>query len=654
MQGITRLIFGLLIIISLGGCATAALHPSLKEASGLPDLIPVRDFVANRGSNFSYRISPDGDRLAWIAVEGISLHLFVRDRKNNSQRSFPMGHFYGGFEWLQDSRHLIYGMQEGDENTALVVFDTEQSSIDARGKLITPWGGVKSKLVSQIADDPDHLLVAHNQREATLFDLYRVNIHSGKQTLLETNPGHVSRWLADTSGQPMGRIVKHNDEHSLQIRQADGNYRDVYAWSAQDDIRFVSLSNQGEYLYLLSNRDRDKQVLIRINTASSKEDTLLEDPSVDITSVYPHPVTGRPLLAMTQPDYPHTSFLDTSMKDLFGFIHQGSPIGLAINSSDRAFHWLTLTTYNDKGYRFYLYDVQQKQLQPLGVSPSLEFDQQLSDIRPVHFKSRDGTDLHGYLALPRGVPPERLPMVLWVHGGPGDRDEWRYNAETQFLANRGYAVLRINYRGSTGYGRHFQELGFGEFARAMQYDLLDGVNWAITEGIADPERIAIGGGSYGGYASLIGLTDTPETFACGIDLFGPTDLLRLTEDFPPYWKLEMDSWYRYVGDPKKPEDRVEMLARSPLYHSDQIQKPLLVIQGDRDVRVRPEQSNELVKRLLAQHKPVEYWLVPQAGHGVSHWPQRLQQFRMTEDFLAACLGGRSGGFDLYQLGSWMF
>jgi dipeptidyl aminopeptidase/acylaminoacyl peptidase len=245
-------------------------------------------------------------------------------------------------------------------------------------------------------------------------------------------------------------------------------------------------------------------------------------------------------------------------------------------------------------------------------------------------------------------------MVLMVHGGPWERDYWQYNSEVQFLANRGYAVLQINYRGSTGYGRHFQELAIGEFAGKMQDDLLDGVNWAINKGIADPTKIAIVGASYGGYAVLVGLSFTPETFACGIDINGPTDLVKLAENFPPYWKLEMDRLYQYAGDPSKEEDRLIMQAKSPLFKAANITKPLMIIQGADDVRVRAEQSTALVKKLKGFNKDVDFWLIPGVAHGITHWPHRLKLFRKMEDFLAACLGGRSSGFDFYQLGAWLF
>jgi dipeptidyl aminopeptidase/acylaminoacyl peptidase len=245
-------------------------------------------------------------------------------------------------------------------------------------------------------------------------------------------------------------------------------------------------------------------------------------------------------------------------------------------------------------------------------------------------------------------------MVLLVHGGPFARDIWKFNRQVQFLANRGYAVLQVNYRGSSGYGRAFLDAINGEVAAKMQDDLLDGVNWAIRQGIADPQHIAIMGRSFGGYATLVGLTKTPETFACGVDIFGPSDLESLSRNFPPYWEPYMYRWFKAVGNPDNAADRQAMHDKSPLYFADRVQRPLLIVQGANDVRVRQQQGERMVEALHVAGKPVEYLLLSGEGHRIRHWKSRLKLYRKVEDFLAACLGGRSSGFDYYELGAWMF
>lgn len=649
----------LILIVALTGCASSAVHPSLKAADGLPELIPVHDFVANRGSNFNYQISPDGKKLAWMAVKGVSLHIFVKNFQDNTLHTIPAGMFQGvpDFVWAQDNRHLISASlsESGTENSLVVTIDTEQADENKIYTIISPFGGVKSLLIQRILNDPVHVLISNNQRDKTVFDLYRVNIDTREQTLIAQNPGNVTQWLTSPQGELTGRIVKQADNASLEVIQpGNKDYKSVYQWTSDDAVSVVSIRDNGSRVYLLSNKDRDRKALIELAADSGKTKIVYADPSVDISRVYVHPVTGEPLIAFLDPDYPKAVVLDHALDAAFGFMKNKGHENFVIDSSDNQFLHLTINMNSDKGYEYYLYDLEQNHLELLGSSPTLDYKDSLADTKPIEINSRDHITLHGYLTLPKGVPAHRLPMVLWVHGGPWERILWQYNSEVQFLANRGYAVLQINYRGSTGYGRHFAELAIGEFAGKMQDDLLDGVNWAVSQGIADPGKIAIIGGSYGGYATLVGLSFTPNTFACGIDMFGPTDLVKLVEDFPPYWKLEMNLWYRYVGDPAKEADQKIMRAKSPLYKAADITKPLMVIQGTDDVRVRKEQSIELVNQLKQHQKVVDFWLVPGTGHGLTDWPLRLKQFRKTEDFLAGCLGGRSDGFDYYQLASWLF
>jgi dipeptidyl aminopeptidase/acylaminoacyl peptidase len=285
-------------------------------------------------------------------------------------------------------------------------------------------------------------------------------------------------------------------------------------------------------------------------------------------------------------------------------------------------------------------------------------ENKLATAKPVALTARDGLSLHGYLTLPASTGARKLPMVLLVHGGPWRRDRWAEDGTNRwmpnFLANRGYAVLQINYRGSSGYGRAFMEKAIGEFAGRMHDDLVDGVQWAVQQGIADPARVAIFGASYGGYAALVGATFTPEVFACAASFVGASNLALLLEKVPPYWELGIIGWHRYVGDPAKPEDRRDMDARSPLFKVGPQTRPLLVMHGVNDVRVKLEQSELIVQALRKAGRPVEYVTFPGDGHGNQRWPNNLTMYRKTEDFLAQCLGGRSSGFDYYQLGAWAF
>ncbi|HEX5338522.1 MAG TPA: prolyl oligopeptidase family serine peptidase, partial [Gallionella sp.] len=445
----------LLLISMLAGCTTTASHPNLKSAAGLPELIPVRDFVANRGSNFGYRISPDGKKLAWIAVKGVSLHFFIKDLERNTIHTLPAGNFYGDFAWAQDSRRLIFSLESGDENAAYATLDTEQADDHPQWVFISPWG-VKAQFARTIPNDPAHVLIAHNQRDKTVFDLFRVNIDTFQQTLIAKNPGNVTGWLTTPQGELKGRIVKQEDASALEILQPDAvSYKPLYQWSSRDKVQFVSIADAGAKLYLLSNKNRDRLALIELATASGEEKLVYDAPLVDVSRIYAHPLTGEPLIANTEPGYPEAAILAPSLKASFGFLSNHPSARFNILGSDNLFHRLTLALSTDKGHEWYLYDVEHGQLEKLGSSPSLEHKDALADVKPIEIASRDNVPLHGYLTLPKGVPPHRLPMVLWVHGGPWARDDWQYNSEVQFLANRGYAVLQINYRGSTGYGRSF-------------------------------------------------------------------------------------------------------------------------------------------------------------------------------------------------------
>lgn len=645
-----HLLIPIIAAILLTGCATTATHPALMSEKEPPALIPVRDFVASRSSNWDYQISPDGKKLAWLAVQGISIHIFVKDLENNTTRTFQAKNFYG-FEWAQDSRRLIFANSQGDENVAYASFDTEKLKV----VFLSPQAGAKAGLLRQIANDPAHVWIVHNQRDKSLFDLYKVNLDTQESTLVAKNPGNASNVLIDAHGVFRGRIVKQGDISSIELLQADAEtYKPVYQWFSSDLVEVTSIADDGATLYLLSNKGHDRKVLLALSAANGAETLLYEDPIVDVSSIYTHPITGKPLVAFIDPDYPKAEVLDQSLRDTFKFLNRKTPARVRIHSSDRTFQHLTFSLNTDKGTEWYLYDIARERQELLGTSPSLEHKDELADMQPIEFRSRDGIAMRGYLTLPKNIPARNLPMVLRVHGGPWWRDVWGYDSEVQFLANRGYAVMQLNYRGSLGYGRRFEELAIGEFAGKMQDDLLDGAQWAIDKGIADPNKIAIAGGSYGGYATLVGMSFTPDKFACGIDIFGPSDLAKLVEDFPPYWKFELDRWHRFVGDPSNPADRAIMQSKSPLFKANNINKPLLVIQGGMDVRVRADQSEALVEQLKRAHKPVDYWYIPEAGHGLHHWPQRMKQFRKSEDFLAECLGGRSGGMDYYQLGSWLF
>jgi dipeptidyl aminopeptidase/acylaminoacyl peptidase len=646
-------LFVLSLTTFLDGCTIAPKHHALS-ASALPDLIPVRAFVADIKSNGDYKISPDGKRLAWRGVDGVVPAVMVKTLGTDETKAFRI--LPRNFQWTGDSARLIFLADKGgDEATHLYAGNADGSSTTLTD--LTPFDGTLTITV-EVVEKSAEVVVMQNRRDKKVFDLYKIDTANGRHTLLATNPGNVPHWGVDRHGVLRARIAQSGDERTVQVKQAgpDDDWKSIATLSLSEQVRPIEFTEDGMAAWVLSNRGRDKTALVKLDLGNGAETVVYEDPVVDIDDALVSRQTRLPLAAYSMPDYPKLEVFDARLRDRLTAIAGGMPAGILIHSRDDDERNMTLTVVTDRGTRSFLYQSETNKLLLLGEDSLSRLERQLGQTRPVRFTSRDDETLHGYLTLPAIDKPEKLPMVLLVHGGPWRRDQWggRHGVIPQFLANRGYAVLQVNFRGSVGYGRAFTEKAIGEFAGKMHDDLIDGVNWAVSSGIADPARIGIYGGSYGGYAALLGVTFTPEVFACAVDLVGPSDLARTLETAPPYWELGKPMWKRYVGDPANPEDRKRMDEKSPLYKAEAATKPVLIMHGVNDPRVKLEQSELMVSALKKAGKQVEFVTFSGDGHGNQRWPNNLALFRKTEDFFAACLGGRSSGFDFYQLGSWAF
>ncbi len=494
----------------------------------------------------------------------------------------------------------------------------------------------------------------HNRRNAEIFDLYSINILDGSETLLYQNDENIISVLIDDEGELHARIKQTESSRLLQVPFPGGGWKILVEATRFDRMHPVDLSLDGSKLYLFSDVGRDKRSLVLIDLQTGKQKLVVEDDRVDVNYVFMSKRQHRPLYVVTTPGYPEITYFDETLKRQMQAVVDSHPIGVEVSSIDRAERYATLVTWDHTGARFYLADLQSGKRELLAEGATLSRAATWVEQKPIRVIASDGMQLHGYLALPQVSGNKPLPTVLLVHGGPWGRDRWGHHTATQFYANRGYAVLRINYRGSKGYGREYMNAGVGEFAGKMHQDLIDAIDWAIDQGISDADNIAIVGASYGGYATLVGMTMTPDRFACGIDLVGVADLATLLEDFPPYWKPSKHLWGKFIGDPKDPEQRKIMDAKSPLNYAHQMQSPLLIYHGENDPRVRLDQSDRMVAALQAAGKDVEYVVIENEGHSLGHWKNQLDFYRDSEDFLAECLGGRSSGFDYYQLGSWAF
>jgi dipeptidyl aminopeptidase/acylaminoacyl peptidase len=634
------------------GCTVAPTSPALQSAR-LPELLPVRDFVANTDYNGQYRISPDGKKLAWQAVSGLRESLFVKSLDSGAVTVIPIK---GDYLWAQDSRRLLfYRGHKGDENYHIVLVDS--TNPEGRPHDLTPYEGTRAYVQQVIESDPRHVLIAHNRRDRKVFDLVKTDLDTGREQPVATNPGSVRRWLIDREGALWGRVRQAGEVHHLERYDAGTqDWHSVYQWDRFDVVAPLALGADKRSVWMLSNRGRDLLALVKLDFASGREAVVYQAPTVDVGGLQFSQRTREPLLVYTQPDYPHLEFLDRSLAEDLAPLLSSSPQGLHVTSLDDQDRRLTVEVYTSIGRQFYLYDRETKQRTLLGESASMKFGASLAPVKPIEFQSRDGLTLHGYLTLPNGAAPAKLPTVLLVHGGPWFRDQWGSDIYTnrlaQFLANRGYAVAQINYRGSVGYGRKFTEAAIGEFGRKMHDDLLDGLQWLVDQGIADPQRVAILGRSFGGYAALVGLAFTPDTFACGVDIVGLSDLT--TQKGPPYGELGRYWWERYFGNPEVPADLERMKQRSPYYHVDAIHRPVLIVYGAHDARVQRDQSEKMIVALEAAHKEVQSLALDDEGHLISRWPSNLRMYRKIEDFLAGCIGGRSAGFDYYELAAWAF
>lgn len=654
-----RCLLWLSISFLLSACgALPPRHPALLDAA-LPELLPVRAFVANTDYQGGYQISPDGRKLAWMGVHGLGPAIFVKTLGQDDVRALKL--YSPDFRWAGDSRHLLLRKdRQGDENYHVWRVDSEADG-DAPIDL-TPFERTRAE-INALDPAGEFALIAHNRRDPRLFDLYRIDLKTGASALLAENPGNVAAWIADPEAGLRARVLYRGEEQWLEILDG-GSWRRIYAWTVTDTVEVLSVVPGRGLAWLRSNRGRDKVALVSVATADGAETVWRTDPDVDIAEVGISQLTGEPTYTLAHPDYPRLEIFDPILgAGLEAWRRQAmSPsapfLGIELLSADRRQDKLVVSAYDHAGKRYFLWDRPSGSATSLGGDPLARHGEALAPIRPIAFESRDGLTLHGYLTLPRGVKPERLPLVLLVHGGPFARNLWAdpdFAADArrvQFLANRGYAVLQVNYRGSTGYGRKFFEAAVGEFGGRMQDDLLDAVAWSIRAGYADPGHIAIMGASYGGYATLTALTRTPGTFACGVDIFGPSDLVSLLEDFPPYWQSALPTWHRFVGNPSLPEERRRLADRSPLPKASELERPLLVIQGTGDVRSAVDQSERMVAALRAAGKPVEYMRIAGMGHGSWHWPHNLRMYRRMEDFLNRCLGGRRGGFDYFELAAW--
>jgi dipeptidyl aminopeptidase/acylaminoacyl peptidase len=593
--------------------------------------IPLRDFFRNP-ERASFEISPDGNTLSFMQPYQNRMNVFVQPRAggeplrltNETERDVA-GYFWKG------SRRIVYLKDfKGDENFHLMAVDIAGGEpVD-----LTPFDKVRAEILDDRYDNDDEMIVGLNKRNAEVFDVYRLDLNSGELTLIAENPGNVTNWVTDHSGCIRLAIVTDGVSTSILHRPDAGTaFKNVITTNFKEQIAPLFFDFDNKLLFASSNIGRDKSAIVRLDPATAEEDGIIfQHPEVDVAGLG----WSRKRKVCTEAQFitwkRERKFFDAETEAIFAELTRrlrGYEIDLQSYNRDEDIFVVAAWSDRTQGVR-YLYERQSGTLTKLAeIAPWLD-ENELAEMRPISYQSRDGLTIHGYLTLPRGGG-KNLPLVVNPHGGPWARDVWGYNPEVQFLANLGYAVLQMNFRGSLGYGRSFWEASFRQWGKTMQDDITDGVKYVVEQGIADGKRVAIYGASYGGYATLAGLTFTPEVYACGVDFVGVSNLFTFLKTIPPYWKPMLDMFYEMVGNPK--QDKALLTAASPVLHADAIRAPLLIAQGAQDPRVNIDESDQMVAALRKHGIPVEYIVKGNEGHGFHNEENRFEFYEAMEKFL---------------------
>ncbi|HZN09826.1 MAG TPA: S9 family peptidase [Pyrinomonadaceae bacterium] len=629
------LVLQLLLVFPIAALA----QKKAQSKETMAPIIPLKDFFRNP-TKTAYALSPNGEYLAYLQPWETRLNVFVE--KIGSGKAVRVTSAkerdISGYAWKGDNRIVYIQDTGGDENYRLYAVGVDGSN----PKDLTPFEKVRAQIIDRLERNENEILVGLNKRLPRVFDVYRINVNTGEMQMVAENPGNYTGWSTDWDGKLRIALTTDGVNNTLMFRNNETEkFAPVITTTFRETISPLVFTPDNKQLYVATNIGRDKTAIVKYDVETKKEiEKIYEHPEVDVTNL----LTSRKRRVITGVAYvtdkQNYQFFDKDRADLQKDLERRLPgyeVRLAGCNLDE--DKCLVRTFTDRSLgTYYFYDRKAKDLRKLAdVSPWLN-DQDLVPMKPITYQSRDGLTIHGYLTLPKGVPARNLPVVVNPHGGPWARDVWGYNPEVQFLANRGYAVLQMNFRGSTGYGRKFWEASFKQWGKAMQDDITDGVQWLIKQGIADPKRIGIYGGSYGGYATLAGVTFTPDLYAAAVDYVGVSNIFTFIESFPPYWKPYLEMVYEMVGHPEKDKDL--LTAASPVFHSKNIKVPLLIAQGANDPRVKKAESDQMVAALKARGIEVPYIVKSNEGHGFSNEENRFEFYRAMEEFLGKHLGGR--------------
>lgn len=625
--------------------------PPVPAGRPQADLIP-RSAIFGNPERRDVQISPDGKQLAWLAPKDGVLNVWVapigkldQAKAVTSDTQRPIREYH----WAYTNKHLLFAQDAGgDENFHVFRVDLA----DGKTTDLTPYAGARAGILALPPDQPTVVAIASNDRDAKVHDAYKLDIVSGKRTLIAQNTDGFAGFVLDHKLAARFALKQLPDGSSQILAPKAG--KGGTTWTLFDSIpledanttELVELSANGKALYAKDSRGRDTAALVSIDLATKKATVIAEDARTDAGDVLIHPT--KHTLQAVELDYlsPTWKILDPSIQKDFDKLGKlGGHVEVASRTLDDG-TWVVTTSDEQHPAHYFLWDrAKQKETFLFAARPELE-QLPLARMKPVEIKARDGLTLVSYLSLPAaskagadGMPAAPAPMVLFVHGGPWARDSWGYNSVHQLLANRGYAVLSVNYRGSTGFGKKFLNAGNLQWGKAMHDDLLDAVAWAVDHKVTAKDTVCIMGGSYGGYATLVGLAMTPDVFRCGVDLVGPSNLMTLLSTIPPYWAPLVATFHARMGDPSTAEGKALLAAASPLNHATAIRRPLLIGQGANDPRVKQAESEQIVAAMKAHNLPVTYLLFPDEGHGFARPVNNIAFFGAAEAFLSVNLGG---------------
>ncbi len=580
-----------------------------------------------------YQISPDGNWISFLAPYERRKNIFIQPRNGGEAKRITSetARDMAGYFWKGNDR-IIYAKDfGGDENFHL--FSAAIDGTDVRD--LTPFDKVTVNIIDELEEQESLMLISLNKRDKEVFDVYRLNIITGELDLVAENPGNITSWVTDHDGKLRIAIATDGVNSTVLYREDEAKeFRPIRTTNFREKLLPMFFMFDNTNVFCASNIWRDKLAITLIDPATCIEKKVIfEHPEVDVHNLH-FSKKRKVITHTTYTTYKNERhFFDHDTEKLYHRLYELLPnYEVSLSAHNKEEDVFIVRTYSDRSLgACYVYEKDTDTLSKLAdISPWLD-ENDLCEMKPIQFTSRDGLTIHGYLTLPKGKDPKNLPVIVNPHGGPWHRDTWGYNPEVQFLANRGYAIFQLNFRGSIGYGRAFWEASFKQWGLTMQDDVSDGVQWLIAQGIADAKRVAIYGGSYGGYCTLAGMTFTPDLYACGIDYVGVSNLFTFMQTIPPYWKPFLESMYEMVGNPEK--DQELMRAASPVFHVDKIISPLMVIQGAQDPRVNINESNQIVEALQKRGIDVPYIVKENEGHGFHNEENRFEVYAAMEQFL---------------------